>query len=114
MRRRYRADHGDEHVGKRSINHREEITVTKPVKLLLLATLAITATVSMLSSHAEAGRKGPHMPPVAGLPEYKPNPKMFPKGVLPDRSRINPGLSGQGQLDPQPRPWVPTRQYWSR
>ena len=87
--------------------------MTNHAKQMLLAALAITATISMLSSHAEAGRKGPQFPSSL-MDGFKPNPDMFPKGVKPDLSRFNQGLPVGGQLDPQPRPWVPARQYWSR
>jgi hypothetical protein len=88
-----------------------ETTLTSPRELTLLAALAITGTVFLLSSDAEAKRKAPpgvawqlNTPQIPGEPIVCP---MCVRKLQPGATKINPRLFGRGKFDPQPEPWTP-------
>ena len=88
--------------------------MTSYVKLLLAA-LAITGNVFVVSSDAEAKRKAPPGTPwqlstsqIPGEPIICP---MCVKRLQPGTTKINPRLAGRGKFDPRPEPWRPAGQY---
>jgi hypothetical protein len=96
----------DEHIVKCRSNKQMEFIVTNPLKFALSATLAITGTVFMLSSEAEAKHRPPpgapwqlSTPQTAGEPFICP---MCVKKLQPGATRINPAQIG---------PRIPARRF---
>jgi hypothetical protein len=89
--------------------------VTSRAKLTLLAALAITGTVFMLSSDAEAKRKAPPgLPWQLNTPQTPGEPIICPmcvRRLQPGATKINPRLPGRGKFDPRPEPWAPAGQF---
>src|SRR5215468_11634263 len=90
-----------------------EIPVKAPARLMLVAALAITTTVSMLSSPAAARMKGYQLPPPQAMPHKPiPLPPDCPRcggRIKLGQDTISPLRAWQGMLGPTPNPWVPIR-----